>query len=429
MIFTLSKNKIPLMPVSEKRGHELLTQKKATIHKYFPFVIRLKKNYPIFDSKLTMKIRPGANVSKIALAKGNDAICFFEIVHKSFIIKQKLVSRASLRRSRRNRNTRYREPGVPGWKRKDGWLPPSLHAKVIQTQNIVKKLCNHVPVGKICLEYIKFDTQKMENPDISGVEYQQGELMGYEVREYLLEKWGRKCAYCGKENVPFTIDHIIPKKRGGTDRIGNLTLACEDCNKKKGTKTAAEFGFPDLLTKASKPLANIASLNSTRKAVVKAIKEVFDGEIEFVSAARTKKNRILFGVSKDFEASCVGKMEETEKPTITTDYIEVWKAIGRGNRQICQPDAYGFPRAYRSRNKVKNGLQTGDFCKFKHTGKGKFAGKEGVGRVTVKADGTVYIQKGKEQLVSGTYKYFKLLQHGDGWEYSKRKVVDNEAKE
>ena len=31
----------------------------------------------------------------------------------------------------------------------------------------------------------------MENAEISGVEYQQGELQGYEVREYLLEKWGR----------------------------------------------------------------------------------------------------------------------------------------------------------------------------------------------------------------------------------------------
>ena len=56
--------------------------------------------------------------------------------------------------------------------------------------------------------------QLMANPEISGIEYQQGELQGYEVREYLLEKFGRKCAYCGAENVPLEVEHIIPKSRG-----------------------------------------------------------------------------------------------------------------------------------------------------------------------------------------------------------------------
>ncbi|WP_197047582.1 HNH endonuclease, partial [Planktothrix serta] len=67
--------------------------------------------------------------------------------------------------------------------------------------------------------------QQLENPEISGIEYQQGELQGYEVRQYLLEKWSRKCAYCGVENVPLEVEHIHPKSQGGTDRISNLTVA------------------------------------------------------------------------------------------------------------------------------------------------------------------------------------------------------------
>jgi hypothetical protein len=47
--------------------------------------------------------------------------------------------------------------------------------------------------------------QKLENPEISGIAYQQGTLAGYELREYLLEKWGRKCAYCDATNVPLQI--------------------------------------------------------------------------------------------------------------------------------------------------------------------------------------------------------------------------------
>ena len=72
-------------------------------------------------------------------------------------------------------------------------------------------------------------------------EYQQGELAGYEVREYLLEKWGRKCAYCGKQNIPLEIEHIVPKSEGGSDRVSNLTLACNTCNVRKGNRLVREF--------------------------------------------------------------------------------------------------------------------------------------------------------------------------------------------
>jgi len=69
------------------------------------------------------------------------------------------------------------------------------------------------------MELVKFDTQLMQNPDISGVEYQQGTLAGYNIREYLLEKWNRQCAYCGKKDIPLQIEHIQPRTNGGTNRI------------------------------------------------------------------------------------------------------------------------------------------------------------------------------------------------------------------
>jgi 5-methylcytosine-specific restriction endonuclease McrA len=83
--------------------------------------------------------------------------------------------------------------------------------------------------------------QQTENPEISGAEYQQGQLQGYEVREYLLEKWGRKCAYCGAEYTPLQVEHIQPKARGGSNRISNLTLACQPCNQRKGAMPVEQF--------------------------------------------------------------------------------------------------------------------------------------------------------------------------------------------
>ena len=120
-------------------------------------------------------------------------------------------------------------------------MPPSLAHKLQSHIQLIERLKRILPITKIVVEVASFDTQKMVNPEISGIEYQRGELMGYEVREYLLEKWGRKCAYCGKKDVPLEIEHIIPKSRGDSDRVSNLTLSCHECNQKKGNRTAEEF--------------------------------------------------------------------------------------------------------------------------------------------------------------------------------------------
>src|SRR5690606_4069952 len=117
--------------------------------------------------------------------------------------------------------------------------------------NFTKKLQKFTPVTSIAVEQVKFDLQKYENPEISGVEYQQGTLFGYEVREYLLEKWQRKCTYCEVSGVPLQVEHIFPKVHGGSDRVSNLCLACEPCNRKKGVLAVDVFlkNKPVLLAK------------------------------------------------------------------------------------------------------------------------------------------------------------------------------------
>ena len=114
------------------------------------------------------------------------------------------------------------------------------------------------------MEVATFDQHKMQNPEIRGVEYQQGTLQGYNAREYLLEKWQHKCSYCAKKNVPLEIEHIVPKSHGGTNRISNLCLACHDCNQRKGNKTAAEFGYPRIQQQAKKSLKSAAFMNIIR---------------------------------------------------------------------------------------------------------------------------------------------------------------------
>ncbi|HAO02349.1 MAG TPA: HNH endonuclease, partial [Halomonas sp.] len=105
-------------------------------------------------------------------------------------------------------------------------LAPSLQHRVDTVMAWVNRLSKSAPITGISQELVRFDTQKLESPEISGVEYQQGTLLGYEVREYLLEKWGRKCAYCGTADTPLEIEHVVPRSRGGSNRVSNLTLSC-----------------------------------------------------------------------------------------------------------------------------------------------------------------------------------------------------------
>jgi hypothetical protein len=103
-------------------------------------------------------------------------------------------------------------------------------------------------------------------------------LPGYEVREYLLNKWERKCAYCSVENIALQVEHIYPRAKGGSNRISNLCLACDSCNQKKGTKNSSMFlaKKPDIpkriLAQAKRPLKD-AAVNLTCWALFNRLKE------------------------------------------------------------------------------------------------------------------------------------------------------------
>lgn len=410
------------MPCTEKRARLLLERKRAVVHKMQPFTIRLKDR-TVEESKLQsleLKLDPGSKTSGVAILEvGKDnatkAIFLGEIRHKT-TIKTKLDSRRNLRRSRRNRKTRYRKPRFDNRKREKDWLPPSLRARVDQTINLTNKLIKLSPITLISTEHAKFDTQLMQNPYISGIEYQQGELHGYEVKEYLLEKWRRKCAYCEAENVPLEVEHIIPKSRGGTNRISNLTIACVKCNQIKNNYTAEEFGYPDVQKRAKLPLRDAAMMNATRWRLLNELKQ-FNLPVKCGTGARTKMQRIQHNLTKThyYDACCVA--DTPNQLTIKTKYINMFSAIGRGTRQMCTTDKYGFPKSHRTSQKVFYGFKTGDIVKASIP-KGKYQGQH-MGRVAVRASGYFDIKDnaGKRACQGINHKHFSLVQHNSGWQY------------
>ena len=427
MVFVLDAHQKPLMPCTEKRARALLDRRRAVVHQMAPFTIRLKDQTAKASrfQPLRVKFDPGSKTTGMAIVldgvKGPKVIFFGEIVHTADI-KAKLDARRALRRGRRYRKTRYRAPRFQNRTRNAGWLPPSLAARVDQTVHALAKLRRRAPLTDLSVEHVRFDTQQLQSPEISGVEYQQGTLLGYEVREYLLEKWGRACVYCGVTHVPLEVEHLLPKSRGGTDRVSNLALACHACNQAKGRQTPAEFGYPQIHAQARRPLKDAAMMNATRWRLYGQLKAT-GLPVEGGSGGRTKQQRIAHGFPKEhyYDALCVGA-STPERFTRVPAYVQIWTAKGRGHRQMCGTDAYGFPIRHRARRKVHFGFQTGDLVHVV-VPQGKYTGTYS-GRVLVRANGRFDISVGGHRVAQGiSSKHCRMLQRNAGWHYAQKLVA------
>ena len=422
------------MPCSEKRARLLLERGRARVHRLFPFSIRLidrhTGNCQLQPVKL--KIHPGSKTTGIALVRetrtndphmGETGISIhvlnqFELIHRGQQISAALTARRRMRDNRRRR-LRYRAARFLNRRKPKGWLPPSLRHRVHTTTAWVRRLQRLAPVSAIAQELVRFDTQRMQNPDISGVEYQQGTLAGYEVRQYLLEKWGRQCAYCGTKKKPLQIDHIHPKARGGSDRVSNLALACEPCNQKKGALPVERFlaRKPDklrtVLAQAKKPLRDAAAVNTTRWALFHAL-AALGLPLTTGSGGRTQWNRSRLGLPKTpaLQAVCVGDTDAVvgwNRPALTI------KATGRGTYQRTNMDGDGHPCGYLIRQKRIKGFQTGDMV-IARVPAGKNTGVHR-GRVAVRTTGRFDIQTARGVIQGVSHKYCQLLQRADGYGY------------
>lgn len=434
-VWVLDKRGKPLMPCTEKRARLLLERGRARVHRLVPFVIRLvdRTQEDCELQPLRLKIDPGSKATGLALVQDTGFVCkttgevtrhagvlnLFELIHRGMAIKLALESRRAMRRRRRTANLRHRAPRFDNRTKPKGWLAPSLQHRVDTTLAWVKRIQRWAPLTGLSCEWVRFDMQKLQNPEISGTEYQQGTLFGYEVREYLLEKWGRCCVYCKATDVPLEIEHIQPKSKGGSNRVSNLTLACRPCNQRKGSQPIERFlaKKPDalkrIMAQAKAPLRDAAAVNATRYALVRALKRT-GLALELATGGQTKFNRRRLGIDKThaLDAACVGNVETLtgyHRPTLAI------KCTGRGSYQRTRLNKYGFPRGYLMRQKQVQGFQTGDRVKAV-VPTGKKAGVH-VGRVAVRQSGSFNIQTlvGAAQGIS--HKHCRLLQQADGYGY------------
>ena len=232
MVYVINKSNKPLMPCSNRKARLLLKQNKAIVIKRTPFTIKLLYGSSGYKQPINLGIDAGSKHIGIS-ATTNKVLYEAEVELRNDIVNL-LSTKRELRKTRRYRKTRYRAPRFNNRikSKNKGWLAPSIENKIQSHLKIVEELHKILPISKVIVEVASFDIQKIKNPSISGVGYQQGEQLDFwNVREYVLFRDGHKCQCCkgkSKNNV-LNVHHIESRKTGG-DAPNNLITLCETCH-------------------------------------------------------------------------------------------------------------------------------------------------------------------------------------------------------
>ncbi len=418
-VFVLDRRGDPLMPCHPARARTLLKKGRAVAASLRPFSIRLRDRTGGGTQPLDLKMDPGSRTTGMALVRNDgEVLSLAEIGHRGERVRKSMPQRANYRRRRRSANLRYRKERFLN-RRSGRRLPSSLQSRVDNVLSWTERFRRLAPVTGIRCETVRFDTQAPESPGIEGAEYQQGTLAGYEVRAYLLEKWGRKCAYCGSAGTPLQIDHVRPKARGGSDRVSNLTLACPSCNRAKGSRTVESFlaRRPGRLRRgldgAKAPLRDASAVNASGRVLFEGLERT-GLPVSGHSGGRTKFNRARLGIPKShaLDAACVGEtpaLKGWDQPVLGI------RAMGRGSYSRTRADRSGFPVGYLMAGKSVRGFRTGDIvCAVVPSGR-----KRGVhsGRVAVRASGSFNVQTAGGTVLGDSHRHCRIVQRGDGYGY------------
>lgn len=288
-VYVINKNGNPLMPCKPAKARHLLRDGKAKVLKRKPFTIQLTWDCEENIQPISCGIDSGySNIGFSCVSEKEELIS--GVIKLDNDTKRRLDDRRMYRRLKRGR-LRYREPRFDNRTRKDDWLPPSVERKTQLHFRVIEKVKELLPISKVIVELGNFDTQKLENPDIEGIGYQQGDLYRYQnVKEYLLAREEGKCQLCKnshKKGDSWEPHHIIPRSKGGTDRPKNRALLHESCHKKLHRQHL------ESKLKRAKQYKESAFMNVIRSMFIKRFPE-----IERTHGYLTKVNRVNLSLEK-----------------------------------------------------------------------------------------------------------------------------------
>jgi hypothetical protein len=316
-----NKNGEPLMPTTRCGAvRRWLRDNKAKVVQLTPFTIRFNKDCESNIQEIIVGLDTGAVNIGCSAVSGKRVLYASETKLRTDISK-KMQRRAMYRRNRRSK-LRYRQARFNNRTRPEGWLPPSLKSKLDSTVKVVKQLSKILPISKVRVEIAKFDTQKLQNPEIRGKGYQKGVTEGYDnVRAYVFERDNYTCQICKKQLGILQTHHITQRKDGGSDRPENLATVHKNCHDEfhKGL-IKHKFRKP----KEYQPATQVTILKDF---IVKELQKHFKVETTFGHITKRIRQRLHLPKSHCFDAIAICNPKKVER----TDYHyqNICKSSGR----------------------------------------------------------------------------------------------------
>lgn len=328
MVYVQDIDGKPMMPTTRHgKVRRLLKANKATVVNLCPFTIQLTYKSTDHKQPVTLGIDAGAKHIGFSATTEKEELFACETILRTDIVDL-LSTRSQNRRIRRSR-LRYRKPKFNNrvFSKKKGWVAPSVKQRIDSHLNEVNEIHKILPITKIVIEAAQFDTHKMKNPNISGIDYQNGEQLGFwNVREYVLFRDGHKCSYCkGKsKDLILNIHHIESRKTGG-DSPSNLITLCETCHKEY------HKGNIDLKVRRGKSLCGAAIMGIMKWRLYDELKSRYSN-VSMTFGYITKYNRIKYGIEKSHTSDAFVISKNFNAKRIEYQYLK--RLVRRHNRQI-----------------------------------------------------------------------------------------------
>ena len=411
MVYVLNQNGQPLMPTeNHAKVRVLLKQGRAKVINKCPFTIQLLYSSTNYTQKTTLGVDSGSKHIGLSATTKNKVLFESDVELRNDIVDL-LSTRRELRRSRRSRKTRYRKPRFNNRKRGKGWLAPSVKQKINSHITMIAKVHKILPISNIVVEVASFDIQKIKEPTTNGVDYQQGEQLGFwNVREYVLFRDGHECQCChGKSKDKILNVHHIESRKIGGNAPNNLITLCETCH----------IGYHKGIIKLPKAIHRGMSFKDAtfmgimRWALYEKLNAIYP-DVKLTYGYITKNTRIKNGLPKDhyIDARCISGNPNA----ISNGDVYYYKKVRCHNRQIHKNTI--LKGGYRKRNQAAyevKGFRLYDNVLWKGQ-KCFIFGRRSTGRMDLR------LLDGTHVNASVGYKNLKLLKMRSSYLIEQRKV-------
>ena len=411
MVYVLNQNGQPLMPTeNHAKVRVLLKQGRAKVINKCPFTIQLLYSSTNYTQKITLGVDSGSKHIGLSATTRNKVLFESDVELRNDIVDL-LSTRRELRRCRRSRKTRYRKPRFNNRKRGKGWLAPSIKQKINSHITMIAKVHKILPISNIVVEVASFDIQKIKEPTTNGVDYQQGEQLGFwNVREYVLFRDGHKCQCChGKSKDKILNVHHIESRKTGGNAPNNLITLCETCH----------IGYHKGIVKLPKAIHRGMSFKDAtfmgimRWALYEKLNAIYP-DVKLTYGYITKNTRIKNGLPKDhyIDARCISGNPNA----ISNGDVYYYKKVRCHNRRIHKNTI--LKGGYRKRNQAPyevKGFRLYDNVLWKGQ-KCFIFGRRSTGRMDLR------LLDGTHVSASVGYKNLKLLKMRSSYLIEQRKV-------